>query len=349
MLKSYDDLSGIAKSAVLLLALDSEAAGLILKQLAPGPVEAVNRELASLGVISEQLRDKVLDEFYGLVMTQPWANGDRRDYARDLLRGSLDLKGADRSVETVGQQPFRFLQKAETQHLLAVIRDEHPQTIALVVSHMAYHKAAEILGGLPALKQVEVVKRVANMQQINPDIVSEVADDLEARLGNMQRQLAKNVGGAELGHDMLNRGDRTPREGILEDLEREESDLGKQIRCRTFVFEDFMFVTDKGIRSVLKQIDNDELAVALKTASNDLKEKVFANMSEHAAALVKEEMELVGPVRISDVEMAQQRIIALMSRIENAGQTIIAGRDSENETNVWHADPQEPRSGRFYG
>ena len=248
---------------------------------------------------------------------------------------SLDPADADRILQQISQQvrktPFSFLQKAESQNLLTFIQDEHPQTIALIVSHLAFHKASEILAGLPTPKQIEVVKRVANMEQTNPEVISEVERGLESRLSNMLNQSFEKIGGVDSVAEMLNLVDRTTEKGIMEGLEADDPDLVEEIRRLMFVFEDILLVDDKGIQSVLKEIENDELALALKTASQELKDKVFKNMSERAAAMIGEDMEFMGPVRVSDVESAQQRIVDIVRRLEDAGEIIIAGRGGDKD------------------
>ena len=333
--ENYEELSGLIKAAVLLLALDKEAGALILKQTDTKIVEDVTRELASLGYVPQKIRDQVLDDFYNIAIANTWAAEGGMDYARTLLEQSLDPATADRVLQQISQQvrktPFSFLQKAETQNLLTFIQDEHPQTIALIVSHMAHHKAAEILGGLPGPKQVEVVKRVANMEQTNPEIISEVEIGLEERLANLLMHSFEKTGGVDTVAEMLNLIDRSTEKGIMEGLEVEDPDLVEEIRRLMFVFEDILLVNDKGIQSVLKEVDNDELALALKTASEDLQEKIFTNMSERAAGLIREEMEFMGPVRVADVEAAQQRIVDIVRRLEDAGEIIISGRGGEKE------------------
>jgi flagellar motor switch protein FliG len=323
-------LSGVRKAAVLLLAINQEAAALILKQLEPRAVEEITRELAALGEVPKPVRDTVVEEFYEQALAQSWMTEGGLDYARNLLNQSLDPKEAERVLQQISQQvrktPFAFLQKAETQNLLTFIQDEHPQTIALIVSHLPFHKASEILAGLPGPKQIEVVKRVANMEQTNPEVIAEVERGLEARLSNMLSQSFEKFGGVDTVAEILNLVDRTTEKGIMEGLEAEDPDLVEQIRRLMFVFEDIKLVDDKGIQAVLKEIDNDELALALKTASEDLKGKVFKNMSERAAQLIKEDMEFMGPVRVSDVEAAQQRIVDVVRRLEDSGEIIIAGR-----------------------
>jgi flagellar motor switch protein FliG len=334
-IESYDELSGVTKSAILLLALDEDAAAIVLKQMEQKAVEELTREIASLREIPDKIRDRVVGEFYELALAQRWANEGGLEYAKQLLSKSLPAGDADRILQQISQQvrmtPFAFLQKAESQNLLTFIQDEHPQTIALIVSHLPFHKASEVLAGLPGPKQIEVVKRVANMEQTNPEVVIEVERGLEARLSNMLSQSFDKIGGVESVAEILNLVDRSTEKGIMEGLEAEDPDLVEEIRRLMFVFEDIKLVNDKGIQSVLKEVDNDELAMALKTASDELKDLVFRNMSERASQLIKEDMQYMGPVRLSDVEAAQQRIVDIVRRLEDAGEIIVAGRGGESD------------------
>lgn len=328
-----DEIPGVKKAAILMLSIDQQAAGLVLKRMSAKSVEEITREIASLGEVTGQMREGVLKEFYDMALAQNWINEGGLEYARELLMNSLDPKEADRILQQISQQvrktPFSFLQKAESQNLLTFIQDEHPQTIALILSHLPYHKAAEILTGLPGPKQIEVVKRVSNMEQTNPEVISEVEQGLEARLSNLLSQSFEKIGGVETVAEMLNLTDRTTEKGVMEGLEAEDPDLVEQIRRLMFVFEDILLVDDRGIQSVLKEIDNDELALALKTASEDLRDKIFKNMSERAAQLISEDMEFMGPVRVSDVEGAQQRIVDVVRRLVDAGEIMIAGRGED--------------------
>ena len=328
-------LPGVRKAAILLLTIEQEAASMILKQMDSKAVEEVTRELAALGQVPKNVRDKIVEEFYEQALAQSWVTEGGLEYARHLLAQSLDSKEAERVLQQISQQvrktPFAFLQKAESQNLLTFIQEEHPQTIALIVSHLPHHKASEILAGLPGPKQIEVVKRVANMEQTNPEVISEVERGLEARLSNMLSQSFEKIGGVDTVAEILNLVDRTTEKGIMEGLEAEDPDLVEQIRRLMFVFEDVKLVDDKGIQSVLKEVDNDELALALKTASEELKAKIFKNMSERASQLIKEDMEFMGPVRVADVEGAQQRIVDVVRRLEDAGEIIISGRGGDKE------------------
>lgn len=329
-IESTESLTGPQRAAVLLLSVDKEAAAVLLKQLDAASVEEVTRELASISRVAPDVRVQIVREFYETVLAQSWVAEGGLEYASALLKQSVDPATADRIIQQISQSvqqtPFAFLQKAESDHLLTFIQDEHPQTIALIVSHLPHHKSAEILGGLPSQKQIEVIKRIANMEQTNPEVIREVEKGLESRLSNMLTQRLEKTGGVDTVAEMLNLVDRSTEKGILEGLETEDPDLVEAIRRLMFVFEDILLVNDKGIQAVLKEVDNDELALALKTASDELKDKVFKNMSERAAELIKEDMEYMGPVRVSDVEAAQQRIVDVVRRLEEAGEIIIAGR-----------------------
>jgi len=333
--ESAAQLEGTTKSAILLLSLEAPVASEILKSLPQEMVEDVTRELAGLGRIPDKLRQEVVEEFYGLSLGFKYQAEGGLDYAKELLKNALDGKVADKilgQIQThVTKAPFSFLQKAEAENLLTFIQDEHPQTIALIVCHLPHHKAAEILVGLPNQKQVEVIKRIANMEQTNPEVIREVERGLESRLSAMLTQSMEKAGGVSTVAEILNLADRATEKTIMEGLEAEDPDLVEEIRRLMFVFEDIRMVDGKGIQAVLREIDNDELALALKTASPELQEKIFSNMSERAASLIREDMEFMGPVRVSDVESAQQRIVDVVRRLEEAGEIIIAGRGGQEE------------------
>jgi flagellar motor switch protein FliG len=328
-------LDGITKAAILLLTVEGAAAADILKNLQAEQVEEVTRELAGLGRVPDGLRNAVIEEFYNLSVASQFANEGGLDYAKVLLQQSLDPEKATRVLAQIQTQvqktPFAFLQKAESENLLTFIQDEHPQTIALILCHLPHHKAAEILGGLPAQKQIEVVKRCANMEQTNPEVIKEVERGLESRLSSMLMQSMEKAGGVPTVAEILNLADRSTEKQIMEGLEAEDPDLVEQIRRLMFVFEDIKMVDDKGIQSLLKEVDNDELGLALRTASEELKEKIFKNMSERAAQLIKEDMQYSGPVRVSDVEAAQQRIVDIVRRLEDSGEIVISGRGGDSE------------------
>ncbi len=325
----------LTKAAIILLSLQADEATKLLKSLPAESVEEVTRELASLGRIDKSTCAAIIEEFYHTVIATGAAQEGSLDYARTLLKDSLDPNVAERVMNQIQTQvqktPFSFLQRAESENLLTFIQDEHPQTIALITCHLPHHKAAEILVGLPIQKQVEVIKRMANMEQTNPEVIREVEKGLESRLSNMLVQSMEKAGGVPTVAEILNLADRATEKTIMEGLESEDPDLVEQIRRLMFVFEDIMLVNDKGIQAVLKEVENDELALALRTAGPELQEKILGNMSERASALIREDMEFMGPVRVSDVESAQQRIVDIVRRLEDAGEVIIQGRGGDND------------------
>src|SRR5688572_6053050 len=329
------EISGVRKAAVLLLSLEQDQAAEVLKRLPGEAVEEVTREIASLGEISVNMRRDVFGEFYNLALANSYISQGGLEHAKELIRKSLSQADADRVIKQVTQQvqttPFSFLQKAESENLLTFIQDEHPQTIALILAHLPPQKASEILVGLPSQKQVEVVKRIANMEQTNPEVIKEVERGLEHRLSDIVSQTFEKAGGVDTVAEILNLADRSTEKGIMEGLEAEDPDLVESIRRLMFVFEDILLVNDKGIQAVLKEVDNEELSLALKTASQELKDKIFKNMSERASQLIQEDMQFMGPVRVSDVEQAQQKIVDIVRRLEDSGEIIIAGRGGEKE------------------
>ncbi len=327
--------TGLRKAAIFLVAVGDKEAAQVMKHLDRDVVEEVTREIASLENVKMEEREGVVTEFYNLVMANAYMQRGGLTYARKLLEDSLGKDEAMRLMQQiehqVHQQPFSFLQKAESENLLTFIQDEHPQTIALILAHLPPSKSSEILVGLTASKQMEVVSRIANMEQTSPEVIKEVERGLEHRLSGIVGARLAKVGGVEHVAEMLNLADRSTEKSILEALEGEDPDLVEQIRRLMFVFEDILLVNDKGIQAVLKEIDTDDLALALKTASDELKEKIFKNMSERAQQLISEDMEYMGPVRLSDVEAAQQKIVDVVRRLEDAGEIIIAGRGGEKE------------------
>ena len=333
-----DNLNGIQKAAVLMVSLKTDLAAQILTNLDLPAIEAISKEIARLGDVIPQHRRNVLEEFYQLNLAQQYVEQGGLEYARSLLEKSLPSDKAAAILDAVQQSvmvtPFSFLQKAESENLLTFIQDEHPQTISLILAHLPSQKAAEILAGLPAKKQVDVVKRIATMGHTNPEVVMEVEKGLQKRLASYVTQELQEAGGVESIAEILNLADRATERGILESLEEEDPDLVEHIRRLMFVFEDILLVNDKGVQKVLKEVSNDDLALALKTASEDLKKKIQKNMSERAWLLITEEMEYMGPVRVSDVEAAQQRIVDVVRRLEDAGEIAIQGRGGEEEVIV---------------
>ncbi len=330
-----EQLSGLRKTAILLVSLERKAAGQILKQLDETTVESVSREIAHLGSVSAEVRERVVAEFHALALAHSYTEAGGLMYAKSLLSESLPEGEAARIIEQIERQfyskPFNFLAKAETESLMAFIIDEHPQTIALILAHLTPEKASELLSGLNDEKKVEVISRISRMEQTSPDVIKEVEYSLEQRLSGMMTDGLQRVGGVESVASILNLTDRSTEKSILESLDQDDPELVEEIRRLMFVFEDILLVNDRGVQSFLKEVETADLVLALRTASEELKEKIFANMSERAAQNIKEEMEYMGPVRLNDVEMAQQKIVDIVRRLEESGEIIIAGRGGDSE------------------
>jgi flagellar motor switch protein FliG len=333
--KSDELLTGLRKVAILIVTLEKESSSAILRQLDSDSIEAITREVASLRGIEEGVRQEVIKEFHNLALARSYTEVGGLNYAKMLLAQSLSKDEAERIMRQIEHQfyskPFTFLHKAETENLLTFIQDEHPQTIALILAHLTASKASEILGGLPPEKQIEVVSRISRMEQTSPEVIKEVERGLEHRLSGLMTDRLQRVGGVNSVAEILNLTDRSTEKGILEALGEDDPDLVAQIRRLMFVFEDVLLVNDKGIQSVLKEIETSDLVLALRTATDELKQKIFSNMSDRAAQMIREEMEYMGPVRLSDVEMAQQRIVDVVRRLEDSGEIIISGRGGEKE------------------
>ncbi len=327
--------SGIRKAAILLVTLGQETAARLLAEIDQDVVELLTREVALVDYVDSGTRAKVVQEFYNLALATQYMDQGGVAYARNMLVNALPADEAQRIIGIIEgevyKQPFSFLQRTDGENLRTFIQDEHPQTIALILAHVPASKGGQILAGLPQKKQLEVVSRIANMDQTNPEVVKEVEEGLEMRLSGIVSQTFRSVGGVESVAEMLNLADRSTEKRILEALETEDPELVDQIRRLMFVFEDLMLVNDKGIQSMLKEIENDDLSLALKTASTELRDKIFKNMSERAAQLIMEDMEYMGPVRVADVEQSQQKIVDVVRRLEDAGEIIISGRGGEKE------------------
>jgi flagellar motor switch protein FliG len=332
---SVEDLEGIQKAAILMVALDQKTAAAILKKLQRESVEELSREIVKIDRIAPEVRESVVSEFYNLLLARQYMDMGGLNLARTLLEQTLPSDEARRIVEAlehqVYEQPFSFLQKTETENLLTFLSGEHPQTIALVLSHLPSTMAAEILVGLDTPRQIEVVTRVANMDQTSPEVIKEVERGLEKRLAGLVNERFERAGGVKSVAEMLNLAGRATEKAIMEGLVENNPDLVEEIRRLMFVFEDIIRVDSRGIQAVLKEVENQELAMALRTASDELKEKIFSNMSERAASIIKEEMEYMGPVRVSDVENSQQKVVDIVRRLEDAGEIVISGKGGDKD------------------
>lgn len=326
--------NNLRKAAVLLMSMPEDEAASLIAKLNPNQVEAVSIEIARLNSVSGDEQESVIREFAEANPNQLGERAGGLDLAKTLLERSLGNKASstlDNVRQSIEALPFSFLQKVDSQNLLTFLVDEHPQTIALILCHIPPSQSSDILAGLPPDRQISVIRRIATMGQTSPEMIHEVEDGLERRMASVMSQSFENAGGVESVAEILNVVDRATERVILEDMAQDDPDLVEDIRRLMFVFEDIAKFTDRDIQSVLKNVDNSQWAVALKGASEELKEKTLSNMSKNAAELLREEMDYLGPVRLSEVEQVQQQIVDIIRRLEDAGELTIQTGDEEEE------------------
>jgi flagellar motor switch protein FliG len=326
--------SNIRKAAILLMSLPDEEAAQLVAKLSPKQVEAVSIEIARLGMVSGDEQEATIQEFACANPTALTGSTGGLEVARQLVERALG-KGAGATLDNVRQSiealPFGFLQKVDSQNLLTFIIDEHPQTIALILSHVPPSQAADIISGLPADRQLAVIRRIASMGQTSPEIIQEVERGLEKRMASVMSQQFENAGGVASVAEMLNVIDRATERNLLENLAQEAPDLVEEIRRLMFVFEDISKLSDRDIQTLLKNVESSQWAMALKGASEELKDKILNNMSKRASDLLREEMDYLGPVRLSAVEQTQQQIVDVIRRLEDAGEITTHGDEEEEQ------------------
>ena len=329
MARSSDEkLSGLQKASILLIALGPEKSATIFKHLKEEEIEELTLEIANTRSITPQIKEEVIDEFYEVCLAQQYIAEGGITYAKELLEKAL---GAEKAMDVIGKltaslqvKPFEFIRKAEASQLLNFIQDEHPQTIALILSHLPLSQAAVIVSSLPPDRQADVAKRIALMDRTSPDVVKEVEKVLESKLSSLVNQDYTIIGGVDAVVDILNAVDRSTEKHIMETLEIEEPELADEIRKKMFVFEDILLLDDRAIQRVLRDVDNNDMALALKSANEQVQAAIFNNMSKRLAVMIKEDMEFMGPVRMKDVEEAQQKIVNIIRKLEDSGEIVIS-------------------------
>ena len=322
------ELTGVQKSAILLIALGPERSANIFKHLKEDEIEQLTLEIANTRSISPSTKEAILDEFYQVCLAQQYIAEGGITYAKDLLEKAL---GPEKAKEVLGKltaslqvRPFEFVRKTDANQLLNFIQDEHPQTIALILSYLSAGQASTIISSLTPDKQADVAKRIAQMDRTSPDVIKEVERVLERKLSSLVNQDYTIAGGVDAIVDILNTVDRGTERHILENLELEEPELADEIRKKMFVFEDIITLDDKSIQRVLREVDNNELAVALKSTTEEVQSIIFNNLSKRLSAMIKEDMEFMGPVRLKDVEEAQQKIVNIIRKLEDSAEIIIS-------------------------
>ena len=320
-------MNGRQKAAILLVSLGAEASAEVFKHLRQDEIDELTLEIAGIGHVPQERKQSVVEEFYETALAQDYIAEGGLEYARAILEKAL---GSDRANDVMTRlsgaiqvSPFEFLRRTDAGQILNVIANEHPQTVALVMAYLPPETAAQVVSSLPDDLQAEVAMRIALMDRTAPEVIREIERVLERKLSSVINQDFTSAGGLRSLVDLLNQVDRATERTILETLEEQNPELADEVRRMMFLFEDIVALDDRSIQQVLREVDTKELAVALKGTSDEVQEKIYGNMSERAAAIIKEDLEFMGPVRVKTVEEAQQKIVAVIRRLEDAGQIVI--------------------------
>ena len=319
---------GVQRAAILLISLGPERSAGIFKHLKEEEIEEMTLEIANIRSVTPQVKEAVITEFYELCLAQQYIAEGGISYAKDLLEKAL---GAEKAMDVIGKltaslqvKPFEFVRKTDATQLINFIQDEHPQTIALILSYLSPGQAALVMSALPPERQADVARRIAVMDRTSPDIIKEVEKVLESKLASLVNQDYTIIGGVDAVVEILNTVDRGTERHIMETLEVEAPELAEEIRKKMFVFEDILLLDDRAIQRVLRDVENNDLTMAMKSTKDEVKEAIFNNMSKRLAVMIKEDMDFMGPVRMKDVEEAQQKIVNVIRKLEDSGEIVIS-------------------------
>ena len=329
MARDVSKLTGIQKAAILFITLGPEASAGILKKLPENEIQKITYEIANITAVSSEQRNDILKEFLEINRARDYIIEGGMDYARVLLSKALGQARANEILSKVSQdtqtyRPFAIARKADAAQILNVISYEQPQTIALILCYLQPDKAAQVLAELPEKIQSEVAYRIATMKSTSPVVIKEIEKVLESKLSSIVRTEMTQLGGIESLVDILNQVDRATEKNITESLEKEDNELAEKVKSSMFVFEDIVTLDDVSIQRILREVDVKELALAIKGCSGSVAESIYRNQSKRAADSLKEDIEFLGPVRLIDVEKAQQKIVSIIRRLEEAGEIIIS-------------------------
>lgn len=321
-------LTGVQKIAILLLSLGPGKSSEILKNFNESDIERISLEIANTTKIDNETFEQVLNEFTALTKAQQFIFDGGFGQAQEILEKTVGKSKAGEIItrlkESTQVRPFTFLRKADPAQLINMINQEHPQTIALILSYLSPDQASVILSSLPEEQQADIAKRVALMDRTSPDILKEIENTLRKKMSTVAHQDFASAGGIRSVVDILNQADRGTEKLILEQLESDNPGLAEEIRKLMFIFEDVISLDDPSIQRIIREVDTKEMALALKGASEEVKERIFKNVSKRAAEMIKEELEFMGPVRLREVEEAQQNIVAVIRKLDEVGEIIIS-------------------------
>ncbi len=328
MVRSAYEMTGRQKAAVLMVTLGQDVSAKIFQHLNEEEIEQLTLEIANVRKVEPQEKEAIIEEFHQMALAQDYISQGGISYAKEVLEKALGQEKAieviSRLTSTLQVRPFDFARKADPNQIFHFVQHEHPQTIALVLTYLEREQASQILSNLPQDKQAEVARRIALMDSTSPDVINQVEYILEQKLSSTVTQDYTSTGGIEAVVQVLNGVDRSTERTILDELEVQDPELAEEIKKRMFVFEDIVNLDNRSIQRVIRDVENEDLILALKVASEEVKEVIFRNVSKRMEEMFKEEMEYMGPVRLKDVEEAQTRIVSTIRRLEEMGEVIIA-------------------------
>ncbi len=322
------DRTGREKAAMLLISLGPEKSAEIFKHLKEEEIEQLTLEIANIRTVTPEEKERVMEEFYQICLAQEYIAEGGIGYAKEILEKAL---GTQKALDVINKltvslqvRPFEFVRKADPAQLLNFIQKEHPQTIALILAYLKPQQASVVLAALPQDKQADVARRIATMDRTSPEVIKEVERILEKNLSSLVTEDFTAAGGVQAIVNILNTVDRGTEKYIMETLEIEDTDLAEEIRKRMFVFEDILSLDNRSIQRFLRDVENNQLAIALKGATEEVQKVIFSNMSKRLAEMIKEDIEFMGPVRLKDVEESQQKIVNVIRKLEDAGEIVIS-------------------------
>jgi len=328
MARQKRGLTGKQKAAVLLISLGPDVSAQVYKHLTEEEIEQLSLEISSVKKVDSELKEDVLDQFHQIALAQDYISQGGIGYAKSVLEKAFGEQEAsniiNRLTASLQVRPFDFARKADPQQLLNFIQNEHPQTIALVLSYLDAEQSGQILSELNQEVQAEVAKRIATMDSTSPEIISQVEQVLERNVSTSVAEDYTQTGGIQTVVEVLNGVDRSTERTILDTLEIQDPDLAEEIKKRMFVFEDIVILDNRAIQRVIREVENEDLRLSLRVASDEVKDVIFKNMSQRMVETFKEEMEYMGPVRLRDVEEAQSRVVSTIRRLEDIGEIVIA-------------------------
>jgi flagellar motor switch protein FliG len=329
-----DSMEGIKKAAILLISLGSETSSKIMKLLPESVIQKVSYEIANIETVSPEQRTDVLDELVNTADARKYVLDGGIEYAKELLRQALGPQRAKEILDFLKQvqlkeRPFDIVRRADVQQLVNLLSDENPQTVALIFCYLQPEKAAEVLAHFPSQRQADIAERIGTISSTSPAVVKQVEKVIEGKFSNYVESDSENIGGVKTLVNILNSISRSNEKHILADLEKRQPKLASKVKAGLFTFEDIISLEPRDVQKVLRDVPNDVLVLALKGAENSLKDFIFSNMSSRAVDNIKEEIEFLGPTRLSNIEEAQQKIVETIRRLDDAGEIIMqrGGKD----------------------